>query len=173
MPILKRIYRTSSHCFLFEFVCAKRFSNAVQQANVDTATAPYPRVVDDTASSAEQRLNVSPLATVLQGGRATDSVQRLIRIAQNLSLQAPESPIEPSFALNAPRTHLAADATTIDKSSSAAMRACAEEEEIDWKDRERGFLHRQLLHNLFFRHSCSSVKQDRVHSPSQDLGAAD
>ena len=152
----------------------------MQQSSADaTATYPRVRVVEDTASSgrishsAEQRLNVSPLATVLQGGCTTDSVQRLIHIAQNLSLQAPESPIESSFALNSPRTRLAADATMIDKSSTAAMRAYAEEEQIDWKDRERGFLHRQLLHNLFFRHSCSSLKQDRAHSPSQDSGGAD
>jgi hypothetical protein len=150
----------------------------VQQSSVD-GNATYPLVIDDTAEpgqishSAEPRLSVSPLATVLQGGRATDSVQRLIHIAQNLSLQAPESPVESPNPASSRGTMPSAHVTMMGKSPDATtMGDQFDEQQIDWKDRERGFLHRQLLHNLFFRHSCTAVVQDRSHSPSRESDGA-
>ena len=150
----------------------------MQHSSFDDS-ATYPQVVNDTAKpgqishSAEPRLNVSPLATVLQGGRATDSVQRLIHIAQNLSLQAPESPVESSIPASSQGTMPSAHVTMMGKSPTAtAMGDQFDEQQIDWKDRERGFLHRQLLHNLFFRHSCTAFVQDRSHSPSRESGGA-
>ena len=167
----------------------QRFSCALQQSRMETCSASprsAPKLADTSAGggvgqichSAEQRLNVSPLATVLQGGRENDSVQRLIHIAQNLSLQPPDSPLE------SPSAHLSAQASGVrgasilDKSNSLEATTCTsprrqqghaeeqqqQQQEIDWKDRERGFLHRQLLHNLFFRHSCSAVAGDAAHA---------
>ena len=142
----------------------------MRHTSVDIESA-CSKVVADTESSgqishsAEQRLNVSPLATVLQGGRANDSVQRLFHIAQNLSLQAPESPLGSPDSVHSP-------AAGANIPSATTMRAQAQEQQMDWKDRERGFLHRQLLHNMFFRHSCSTIARDRSPSPSRDKGGA-
>lgn len=127
------------------------------------------------------RLNVSPLATVLQGGREIDSVQRLIHIAQNLSLQPPESPLQsptapspkaaPTAATQAAEAggpNTATSATVAQSPKGPSKLEKMQQQQADWKDRERGFLHRQLLHNLFFRHSCSNVTaaHDSLSTPS-------
>ena len=142
----------------------------MRHASIDVESASSKGVADTESAgqishSAEQRLNVSPLATVLQGGCANDSVQRLIHIAQNLSLQAPESPLGSPGSVHSPAAGANVPATN-------AMRAQSQDQQMDWKDRERGFLHRQLLHNMFFRHSCSTVAQDRSPSPSRDTTGA-
>jgi hypothetical protein len=100
-------------------------------------------------------------------------VQRLIQIAQNLSLQPPGRPLEstcqqpPKGTQNTATEAADVGVRTVSvRSPSGSIRQLGEmqrqqqeQEQEDWKSRERGFLHRQLLHNLFFRHSCSVTTQ--------------
>ena len=141
--------------------CSQRFLRLGSPASCD----PDGRVVANLGASAVgdashgpgARLNVSPLATVLQGSGCTDSVQRLIHIAQNLSLQPPDSPLDAPVAQTRSPSP---DPEPPDQPEAAAAAApppapspAAEPQPADgWKQREtaeRGFIHRQLLHNLF------------------------
>lgn len=127
------------------------------------------------------RLNVSPLATVLQGSCESDSVQRLIHIAQNLSLQPPDRPLESPTAQSPKAAPTAATKAAEAGTPTAAVQSPKgpsqleemQQQQADWKGRERGFLHRQLLHNLFFRHSCTLTAQEGlVSTPPSPAGGA-
>lgn len=103
------------------------------------------------------KLCVSPLATVLQGGTNSDSVQRLIYIAQNLSLQSPTGVLGSAASLRRSQSVPLTRTTKMASPSSPVSPV------PDWPAKERGFIHRQILHKLLCRTASSSQPASPGH----------